>query len=85
MSRSRQRGMHRALQCRVAVSSRPPTHQASHPPDQLLRVEHCALDAWLGVSVMVLDAIQQLAQAPAGRHAGEGGDRECAPAPALPP
>ena len=40
--------MHRALQCRVAVSSRPPTHQASHPPDQHQRVEHCALDAWLG-------------------------------------
>jgi hypothetical protein len=40
-----------------------PQHAAS-APDELLDPEHGALYAWLRVGVVVLDALQQLAQAP---------------------
>ena len=36
------------------------------PPDQLLQPKDSALDAWLRMCVVVLDAVQQLAQAPVG-------------------
>ena len=38
--------------------------QMQGAPDELFQVEHGALDAGLCVRVVVLDAVQQLAQAP---------------------
>ena len=37
-----------------------------HAPDKLFHAEDCALNAWLGIGVVVLDAIEQLAQAEVG-------------------
>ncbi len=41
-----------------------PKIEQRRAPDELLQVEHGALDAGLRVRVVVLDAVQQLAQAP---------------------
>ena len=51
---------------RRATGSVEPHTEATAAPDQLLQLEHCALNARLCIGVVVLNAIQHLTQHPVG-------------------
>lgn len=50
--------------CSTFATIHVPNLPARYPPDQLSEVEDSALNAGLGMGVVILDAVQQLAQAP---------------------